>query len=553
MKKCWWKELVAYQIYPKSFMDSNGDGIGDINGIINKLDYLKNLGVGLIWICPFYKSPNYDNGYDISDYKDVLSDYGTMEDFDRLLDEAHKRNIKLIIDLVINHTSDEHPWFIESKGSRDNEKADWYIWRDGKYNKEPNNWESIFKGTVWEYSKEREQYFMHLFTKNQPDLNWENDNVREELYKMINWWMDKGIDGFRVDAISHIKKETGLNDMSNPQGLKYVSALDKCRNVEGIQKYLKELKKETFDKYDIVTVAEANGVNSYDAEEWVGEKDGKFNMLFQFEYLNIWEEKKKKGFNVKVFKDILNKWQKDLDGKGWNALYIENHDIPRVVSDLGNDKEYLKESAKAFAATYFLQKGTPFIYQGQEIGMTNINFDNIEEYSDVKSINLYNECIEKGFSHEEAMKEVYLISRDNARTPMQWSEGKNAGFTEGKPWIKINPNYESINVSSEEKDKNSILNFYKKLIKIRNNNETFIYGKYRPILEDDYSIFAYERYLNNEKYVVISNLTENECFYTNDNYILKYENLILNNYNVDIHHSFNKFNLKPYECRVYRV
>lgn len=553
MKKCWWKELVAYQIYPKSFIDSNGDGIGDINGIINKLDYLKNLGVGLIWICPFYKSPNYDNGYDISDYKDVLSDYGTMEDFDRLLDEAHKRNIKLIIDLVINHTSDEHPWFIESKGSRDNEKADWYIWRDGKYNKEPNNWESIFKGTVWEYSKEREQYFMHLFTKNQPDLNWENDNVREELYKMINWWIDKGIDGFRVDAISHIKKETGLNDMNNPQGLKYVSALDKCRNVEGIQKYLKELKKETFDKYDIVTVAEANGVNSYDAEEWVGEKDGKFNMLFQFEYLNIWEEEKKKGFNVKVFKDILNKWQKDLDGKGWNALYIENHDIPRVVSDLGNDKEYLKESAKAFAVTYFLQKGTPFIYQGQEIGMTNINFDNIEEYSDVKSINLYNECIEKGFSHEEAMKEVYLISRDNARTPMQWSKGRNAGFTEGKPWIKINPNYESINVSSEEKDKNSILNFYKKLIKIRNNNETFIYGKYRPILEDDYSIFAYERYLNNEKYVIISNLTENECFYTNDNYILNYENLILNNYNVDMHHSFNKFKLKPYECRVYRI
>ena len=314
MNRAWWKELVGYQIYPKSFKDSNGDGIGDLQGIISKLDYIKDLGIDVIWICPMYKSPNDDNGYDISDYKDILDEFGSMKDFDMLLNEVHNRGMKLIIDLVINHTSDEHEWFIESKSSRDNPKRDWYIWRDPKDGMEPNNWESIFKGSAWEYCDEREQYYLHLFTKKQPDLNWENEDMRKEVYKMINWWLDKGIDGFRVDAISHIKKEEGLKDMDNPNGLKYVESFDKHMNVNGIHDYLQELKEETFSKYNIMTVGEANGVNAEEAEEWVSEDKGKFNMVFQFEHLHLWDYEVDREFNVKAYKDVLTRWQKGLEG-----------------------------------------------------------------------------------------------------------------------------------------------------------------------------------------------------------------------------------------------
>ena len=553
MKKIWWKELVGYQIYTRSFKDSNNDGIGDINGIIDKLDYLKDLGIGLIWVCPMYKTPNYDNGYDISDYEEICEDFGCMEDFDKLLDECHKRDMKLIIDLVVNHTSDEHPWFIESKSSRDNEKRDWYIWRDGKDGKEPNNWESIFKGSVWEYSKLREQYYMHLFTKRQPDLNWENENMRKEVYKMINWWLDKGVDGFRVDAISHIKKEDGLKDLDNPFNLKYVSSFSKHMNVDGIQEYLKELKEETFDKYNIVTVGEANGVLSNNADDWVSEETGKFNMIFQFEHLHLWDYKEGKWFNVKKYKNVMTRWQKDLENKGWNALFIENHDIPRCVSSWGNDSEYLDKSAKAFAVCYFLQTGTPFIYQGQEIGMTNVKFNSIEDYSDIKCINIHKDRLLNGISEKEAMKEVWATSRDNARTPMQWTSGKNAGFTLGKPWIKINNNFKDINVEKQEGDKDSILNFYKKLIKIRNNSETLIYGSYDLILEEDENIFAYTRKLNNEKYIIITNLTDKNAKYIYDKDTLSYENLVINNYEVEKHDDINEFILKPYECRVYFI
>ncbi|MDU5013700.1 MAG: alpha-glucosidase, partial [Clostridium botulinum] len=380
MNKKWWKEAVAYQIYPRSFKDSNDDGIGDIEGIISKLDYLKNLGVDIIWICPMYKSPNDDNGYDISDYKAIMDEFGTMKDFDKLLQKVHEKGMKLIIDLVINHTSDEHKWFIESRSSKDNPKRDFYIWRDGKNGKEPNNWESIFKGSAWKYDKNTDQYFLHLFSKKQPDLNWKNEDVRKELYKMINWWLDKGIDGFRVDAISHIKKEDGLKDMPNPKKLEYVPSFDKHMNVEGIQKYLKELKENTFDKYDIITVGEANGVNINEAPQWVGEKDGKFNMIFQFEHLDLWDVDREEQSTVKKLKEVLSKWQEGLEGVGWNALFIENHDIQRVVSTLGDDKNFWEESSKALALIYFMQKGTPFIYQGQEIGMTNVKFEDIQDY-----------------------------------------------------------------------------------------------------------------------------------------------------------------------------
>ena len=553
MNKKWWKELIAYQIYPKSFMDSNGDGIGDIQGIISKLDYLKDLGIDLIWLCPMYKSPNHDNGYDISDYKDILDEFGTMDDFNELLNEVHNRGMKLIIDLVINHTSHEHPWFIESRSSRDNPKRDWYIWRDGKGYEEPNNWESIFKGSAWEFCENSEEYYLHLFAKEQPDLNWENKEVRRELYNMINWWLDKGIDGFRVDAISHIKKEEGLKDMDNPEGLKYVSSFEKHMNVEGINSHLKELKEETFSKYDIVTVGEANGVSANEADHWVAEDEGTFNMIFQFEHLNLWNYEEGQGFDVKAYKDVLTNWQNSLEGKGWNALFIENHDIPRVVSTWGNDKEYLTECAKAFGAIYFLQKGTPFIYQGQELGMTNVKYHSICEYDDVKTINTYNERIESGVSEEIALKEAWVTSRDNSRTPMQWNSSKNAGFTCGKPWIGVNENYKTINVEVEERDENSVLNFYKKLIKLKKSNEALIYGVYDLILEEDENIFAYTRTLNNDKFLIMANLTGENAKYVYEKEKLNSKDLILNNYEVCEHKNLTEFILKPYECRVYKL
>ena len=553
MERIWWKEAVGYQIYPRSFKDSNNDGIGDIRGIISKLDYLKELGIDVIWICPMYKSPNDDNGYDISDYQDIMDDFGNMEDFDLMLDEVHKRGMKLIIDLVINHTSDEHPWFIESKLSKDSKKRDWYIWRDGKDGAEPNNWESIFKGSAWQYDENTEQYFLHLFSKRQPDLNWDNEEVRQEIYKMINWWLDKGIDGFRVDAISHIKKEPGLIDMDNPHNLNYVSSFDKHMNVDGIHEYLEELNKNTFSKYDIMTVGEANGVDASESERWVGEENGKFNMIFQFEHLNLWGEVGENKFNVKEYKKVLTKWQNALEGKGWNALFVENHDIPRVVSSWGNDNEYLEESAKAFALMYFMQKGTPFIYQGQEIGMTNVRFDSIEKYNDVKSINIYEEKINEGVSVNEALKAVASISRDNARTPMQWDSTNYAGFSENTPWIDVNENYKSINVESQLANENSVLNFYKKLIKIRKENPSLIYGRYDMILEEDEKIYAYTRTLDNDKYVVIVNLSDEEALYKYDDLDLIYENLMLANYKVREHGILKELVLKPYEARLYKV
>ena len=550
MEKKWWKEAVAYQIYPRSFMDSNNDGIGDLQGIISKLDYLKDLGIDVIWICPVYKSPNDDNGYDISDYQDIMSDFGTMEDFNELLSEIHKRNMKIIIDLVINHTSDEHPWFIESRSSKQNPKRDWYIWREGKDNKEPNNWESIFKGSAWEYDENTKEYYLHLFSKKQPDLNWENEDMRNEIYKMINWWLDKGIDGFRVDAISHINKEEGLVDMDNPDNLKYVPSFDKHMNVEGIHDYLRELKENTFSKYDIMTVGEANGVKAEQATDWVGENGGKFNMLFQFEHIDLWNSSE---FNLPNLKKVWNKWQVNLENDGWNALFIENHDITRVVSSWGDDTRFLKESAKALGLLYFMHKGTPFIYQGQEIGMTNVKFNDINEYDDIRSINEYNQLINQGMSPKDALEHIWNTSRDNTRTPMQWDDSLNAGFSKSNPWIHVNPNYKYINVKEQLEDDDSILNFYKKMIKIKKSSECLIYGKYNLILEDDTNIFAYERILNDEKFLVICNLKSESSNYKYEKLTLKYENLILSNYNVDAHKDLNNFELKPWEARLYKI
>jgi alpha-glucosidase len=551
MKKLWWKEAVAYQVYPRSFMDSNGDGIGDIQGIISKLDYLQDLGIDVIWVSPMYQSPNDDNGYDISNYQEIMGEFGTMSDFDLLLEETHRRGMKLILDLVINHTSDEHPWFIESQSSKTNQKRDWYIWRDALSGKEPNNWESIFGGSAWQYDEGTEQYFLHIFSKKQPDLNWENVEVRKALYEMINWWLDKGIDGFRVDAISHIKKEAGLFDMPNPDGVPYVPCFEKMMNVEGIHPFLNELKLETFANYDIMTVGEANGVTVDDIELWVDEKQGKFNMVFQFEHLELWDAEKKKELDVLELKEVMTRWQKGLEGKGWNALFIENHDKARVVSTWGNDQVYWRESATAFAAMYFLMQGTPFIYQGQEIGMTNVQYESIEEYDDVAAKNLYSLKVKEGISHEEIMEILWATSRDNSRTPMQWSDKDNAGFSSGIPWLKVNPNYKEINVEAQEKDVSSILNFYKKLIQLKKSNEVFTYGTYDLLEKDDPKIYAYTRTLADEKVIIIANLSTEPADLESTS--LEFSHLLLNNYQVPAHEPLQKITLKPYETRVYVI
>ncbi|WP_294405371.1 alpha-glucosidase [uncultured Clostridium sp.] len=554
MKKIWWKEAIGYQIYPRSFKDSNCDGIGDLKGIISKLDYLKDLGIDVIWICPMYKSPNDDNGYDISDYKAIIEEFGTMEDFDELLKEVHNRGMKLIIDLVVNHTSDEHEWFIESRSSKDNPKRDWYIWREGKNEAEPNNWESIFKGSAWEYDEATSEYYLHLFTKKQPDLNWENPELRKAVYEMINWWLDKGIDGFRVDAISHIKKDQSYEDLPNPENKDYVESFDKHMNYKGIHMFLNELKQETFSKYDIMTVGEANGVKAeVDADLWVGEENGSFNMVFQFEHLDLWDSKEDGESKIVKLKQALSKWQDSLYGIGWNALFVENHDISRVISTLGNDKEYREECAKAFALMYFMQQGTPFIYQGQEIGMTNVKFHSINDYDDVKCVNIYNELIASGTSEEEALKHVWSISRDNARTPMQWNNSNNAGFSDCQPWIGVNENYPEINVDKQLKDENSILNFYKELIKLKKSNESLIYGKYELILAEHDKIYSYMRIYDEERYLIICNLSDETVEYSYDNAELNYKNLLISNYKVKEHSKMNSFDLQPWECRLYKI
>lgn len=534
-------------------MDYNNDGIGDLKGVISKLDYLKDLGIDVIWICPMYKSPNDDNGYDISDYQDIMKDFGNMEDFDNLLKEVHNRGMKLIIDLVINHTSDEHPWFIESKSSKDNPKRDWYIWREGKDDMEPNNWESIFKGSAWEYDEKTQEYFLHLFSKKQPDLNWKNEDMRQAIYNMMNWWLDKGIDGFRVDAISHINKEEGLPDLDNPENLKYVPSFSKHMNIDGIHDYLKEIKENTFDKYDIMTVGEANGVKSEEADLWVGEENGKFNMLFQFEHIDLWNNDGGEEFSVRNLKKVWNRWQVNLAKTGWNALFIENHDVTRIVSSWGNDKEYLNESAKALGLAYFMHKGTPFIYQGQEIGMTDVIYDRIDDYDDVRTKNEYNELIEQGVCKNEALKIVSASSRDNTRTPMHWDKSLNAGFSKGTPWIKINENYIDINVADQLQDNNSILNFYKSMIKLRKNNQCLIYGEYKLILEEDEQIFAYERILEGEKFLVICNLSDDKAAYEYEENILNSKNLLLANYETNEHSDTTKLDLKPWEARLYKM
>ena len=551
MKRNWWKEAVAYQVYPRSFNDSNGDGIGDLPGLIEKLDYLENLGIDVIWLSPMYPSPNDDNGYDISDYKGIMSEFGTMNDFDQLLSSIHQRGMKLILDLVVNHTSDEHPWFIESKSSKTNAKRDWYIWADPKPDgSEPNNWESIFNGSTWEFDESTKQYYFHLFSKKQPDLNWENPDVRQAVFEMMNWWFEKGIDGFRVDAITHIKKNFEAGDLPVPDGKKFAPAFDVDMNQPGIQEWLQEMKDKSLSRYDIMTVGEANGVTPNDAEEWVGEENGKFNMIFQFEHLGLWSTGDTK-FDVKSYKQVLNRWQKQLENVGWNALFIENHDQPRRVSTWGDDKNYWYESATSHATAYFLQQGTPFIYQGQEIGMTNYPFESIESFNDVAVKTEYQIVKKEGGDVNQLLDKYKMENRDNARTPMQWNNSINAGFTTGKPWFHVNPNYTEINVKQQLNDKFSILSYYKALIQLKKSDLIYTYGKFNMVDAENKQVFAYTRTFKNNTVLIVANLT-NEVSELNlpfeldiSSVDIKLHNYHLNDINLD--------NIKPYESFVVEI
>ena len=516
MEKKWWKESVVYQIYPKSFKDSNGDGIGDIKGIIEKLDYLKELGVNVLWISPMLESPQDDNGYDISDYRRIYEDYGTMEDYEEMLSEAHKRDIKVLMDLVVNHTSDEHNWFIESRKSKDNPYRDYYIWKDPVNGKEPNNWGGVFGGSAWEYDEKTQMYYLHLFSKKQPDLNWENEKVRREVYDMMTFWCEKGIDGFRMDVISMISKNQAFPDGEVKNGL-YGDFNPYCVHGPRIHEFLQEMNKEVLSRYDIMTVGETSGVTIEEAQKYAGEDRNELNMVFQFEHVEDacgdhgkWTTAK---FNFRDFKKTMIKWQEELQGKAWNSLFLGNHDQPRSISRFGNDNPaYRETSAKMLATCLHMMQGTPYVYQGEELGMTNAYFDKLEDYRDIESINFFTELTEAGImTPEYMMKCLMLRSRDNARTPMQWDDSAQGGFTSGKPWIRINSNYKEINAAQQLDDPDSVFHYYQKLIRLRKEKGVIVYGSFEALCRDDDKIFAYIRKLDQEKLLTVCNFSDQDA------------------------------------------
>ncbi len=546
MKKVWWKEAIVYQIYPRSFCDSNGDGIGDLNGITSKLDYLKELGIDVIWLSPVYKSPNDDNGYDISDYEAIMTEFGTMDDFDKMLSEAHKRGIKIVMDLVVNHTSDEHPWFVESRSSKDNPKRDYYIWKEGKNGKEPNNWGSAFSGPAWKYDEKTDMYYLHLFSVKQPDLNWENQKVRKEVFDMMTRWCKKGIDGFRMDVISLISKPEGFPD-AEVVGL--YGDMNICANGPKVHDYLKEMNQKVLSKFDIMTVGETAGVTLDEAKRYANSEGSELNMVFQFEHMNLDSGEKFKWSTKHIplvpLKENLTKWQLGLDNVAWNSLYFCNHDQPRIVSRLGDDSDEFRElSAKCIATCLHMMQGTPYVYQGEELGMTNTVFNSVDDFRDLESVNAYRELIESGlYTKEDMFPKIAHKSRDNARTPMPWDTSENAGFTTGTPWLALNPNYNKINVADQLKREDSVFHYYQKLIKLRKEYEIIVYGKYELLLPDDEHIFAYVRTLGNQKLLVVCNFSKAEQKFD----FTGYENakVLISNYDGNIS---EKATLKPYSA-----
>ena len=518
MEKDWWKKSVVYQSYPRSFCDSDGDGIGDLNGITGKLDYLKELGADVIWLSPVYESPNDDNGYDISDYQAVMKDFGTMADFDRMLEEIHARGMKLVMDLVVNHTSDEHPWFQESRKGKDNPYRDYYIWKKPKEGKEPNNWGSCFGGPAWEYEESSGEYYLHLFSVKQPDLNWENPQVRREVYRMMNWWLDKGVDGFRMDVISLISKDPDFPD--GPAGITGYAAFNYCANGPRVHEYLQEMRREVLDGRDTITVGECSGVTLEEALKYASCDGKELSMVFQFEHVDLdFDEKGNKWTDRKCrlteLKEVLSRWQTGLYGKAWNSLFWCNHDQPRVVSRFGNDSpEYREVSAKMLAVCLHMMQGTPYIYQGEELGMTNVPFKGIADFRDLDSINAYWELTGKGiFKEEEMLRFLRYKSRDNARTPMQWDASPNAGFTEGEPWIMVNPNYGEINAADQIGRENSVFSFYKELVKLRKEKPVIVNGEYRLLDPESEDVFVYERSFHEEHLLVVCSFAEKELLW----------------------------------------
>ena len=583
----WWKEAVVYQVYPRSFNDANGDGIGDLKGITEKLPYLAKLGINVIWLSPVFDSPNVDNGYDISDYFAIMSDFGTMEDFDEMLETAHKHGIKILMDLVANHTSDEHPWFKESRSSKDNPYRDYYIWKDPKGFDEdgnpipPNNWASEFGGPAWEWDEATGQFYLHIFFKEQPDLNWENEKVREDLYSMVRWWLDKGVDGFRLDAINIISKPEGFPDDPSTDFEKHTSSIPfVISNGTMVHPWMKELTRETFSRYDVMTVGETSATSPQDAKLWAGYHTGELNMIFHFDHMGVDNDPNGKlggkwsyaPYKLTELKRILNEWQTTLEGNAWGSLYWNNHDQPRVVSRFGNDSDKFRTlSAKQLATTLHFMQGTPYIYQGEELGMTNVKFDSIEDYRDGDSIRFYEDMHvdHKRLSHEEAMQAIYIKGRDNARTPVQWDASANAGFSpEGvTPWIAVNPNYPSINAEAVLADEDSIFYHYQQLVALRRGKlkDLMVYASFAPVdsvqvpHNEDEAVYAYTRTGGadgspaNESLLVVSNFTAEEQ--ERDFAVLAEAReagarveLVSSNYKDDAGST-----LRPYEAKVYHI
>lgn len=555
MNEKWWKNAVVYQIYPRSFKDSNGDGIGDLEGIYEKLDYLAELGIDVIWMSPVYKSPNDDNGYDISDYQDIMDDFGTMDDFDRVLKKAHSLNIKIMMDLVVNHTSDEHKWFIESKKSKDNPYHDYYMWADpDKNGNPPNRWESCFSGSAWEYVESVGQFYLHSFSRKQPDLNWDNPKIREEVFKMMTWWCDKGIDGFRMDVISMISKYPGLPD--GPENGNGYTGNTSCDG-PNIHKYLREMNEKVLSKYRLITVGECPGVNAEQAKKYANIDGSELDMIFQFEHVSgsalkpchhgKWDGE---AMTMPELRANFTKWQKDLEGCAWNSLFLSNHDQPRCVSRFGNDSEQYRElSAKMLATMTHFQKGTPYVYQGEELGMTNAYMENIADYRDIESLNAYKELTTKeNIPAETVMGYIKAVGRDNARTPMQWDASDNGGFTSGTPWLQVNKNYKTINADAQVNDPDSVFAYYKKLIALRHTNEVMVNGVYDVLIPDHPQIYAYTRTLGDKQLLVLCNDSDTNAAIPAEiqEKIHAAKNILIQNYK-----DTDESTLRPYEAVVY--
>lgn len=535
----WWQTAVVYQIYPRSFQDSDGDGIGDLRGIINRIDYLKLLGITAIWLSPVYKSPNDDNGYDISDYQDIMDEFGTMDDMEELIAKANEGGIKIIMDLVVNHTSDEHKWFIEAKKSRDNEYRDYYVWRDPVNGDVPNGLGSIFSGSAWELDEASGQYYLHLFSRRQPDLNWENEKVRQEVYDMMNFWLDKGVGGFRMDVIDLIGK---------------IPDKEITGNGPNLHEYLQEMNQKTFGSHDVLTVGETWGATPEIAKLYSDPARNELSMVFQFEHVSLDQQEGKdkwdlKPLNIAELKKVLVKWQTSLGDQGWNSLFWNNHDLPRIVSRWGNDKQFHDQSAKMFAVLLHMMKGTPYIYQGEEIGMTNYPVSSIDEVEDIESVNMYHARLANGYAVSDIIESINAKGRDNARTPMQWDGSDNAGFTTGTPWLHVNQNHTTINVKQNIENPDSIFYTYQRLIQLRKDNPIIVWGDFELIENTPDDVFAYYRLYEGERWLVAANISEKENDFSVDEEVFE---IIMSNYNrteIDVKHLM----LRPYEVFALKV